>query len=380
MLRGFYFSQVEKSGLGPHKKIEGQIQTFSKAGIDLELIESPFQESGIVRGNFLLRQIVCRLPFTYVYSRHIYEKRFEQADVYYVRFLAGDRAFVRFLRELKRHNPGGRIIMELADYPTTWYMNTNIWYRMVYFPIWIKDKLAARKYHKYVDRIAMLKDYKQVFGIPVIQFTNGIVVDEVKRRKAHSTPTVKIIAVAAMCVFHGYDRIIEGIHNYYANGGQREIELHMVGGKNAPGNELAKYKALCTKYHLEDKVFFYGEKRGQELDEVYDLCNLAVSSLGMHRIGYQSANSLKIREYLSKGLPIIGGGKVDLFDKNKFDYYYECPSDDTAIDIKRIIEFYDRIYQKPEDYGQVNDIIYNYAKRYCDMSAALKPVIDYMKE
>lgn len=380
MLRGFYFSQVEKSGLGPHKKIEGQIQTFSKAGIKLELIENPFQESGIVRGNFLLRQIVCRLPFTFVYSRHIYEKRFEQADVYYVRFLAGDRAFVRFLRELKRHNPGSRIIMELADYPTTWYMNTNIWYRMVYFPIWIKDKLAARKYHKYVDRIAMLKDYKQVFGIPVIQFTNGIVVDEVKRRKAHSTPTIKIIAVAAMCVFHGYDRIIEGIHNYYANGGQREIELHMVGGKNAPGNELAKYKALCAKYHLEDKVFFYGEKRGQELDEVYDLCNLAVSSLGMHRIGYQSANSLKIREYLSKGLPIIGGGNVDLFDKNKFDYYYECPSDDTAIDIKRMIEFYDRIYQKPEDYEQVNDIIYNYAKRYCDMSVALKPVIDYMKE
>lgn len=377
ILKGFYFSQVEAAGLGPRRKIQGQIKTFREKGIALELVESPFCLTGVIRGNFLLRQLVCRLPFTFVYSKHQYKAVYDGADVFYVRFIAGDRAFIRFLRQLRKRNPHAKIIMELADYPTTWYMTTSFLYTVLYFPIILKDWWAGRQYKKYVDRIVMPQKRQQAFGIPVIPFENGIIVNDIAMRVPEETQIIRIIAVAGMCNFHGYDRLIEGLHSYYSDGGKRQVELHMVGGKAEPGNELMRYQELVQRYSLEERVFFYGERRGADLDAVYNKCNLAVASLGMYRIGYQTANSLKVREYLAKGLPVITGSKVDLFENEDFPYYLEFPNDDSDIDISQIIDFYDKIYGKQSS-QELNHMIREFALERCDMSRALRPVIEYM--
>lgn len=375
--KGFYFSQVDATGLGPRKKIQGQIKALEESGISLKLVESPFRLTGIVRGNFLLRQLVCRLPYTYVYSKHMYREEYANADVFYVRFLAGDRAFSRFLKQLRRNSPNAKILLELADYPTTWYMTTSLLYRIVYFPIMIKDWNAGRKYKKYIDRIVVPQKIDGAYGIPVLSIENGINISEIKCREPEKTDIIRIIAVAAMCNFHGYDRMIEGVKNYYAQGGKREIELHMVGGKAEPGNELSHYQDLCQKYHLEKRVIFYGEKKGEELDKIYDKCNLAVGSLGMYRIGYHIATSLKIREYLAKGLPVITGSKVDIFQKTDFPYYLEFENNNTPIDMCKVVEFYDSVYGKKGIYA-VNMEIREYAEQNCDMKNAMKKVIDYV--
>lgn len=376
-LKGFYFSQVETEGLGPRQKITGQIKTFQENGIELELIESPFDRTGFVRGNFLLRQMVCRLPFTYVYSRHCYEKEYDGADIFYVRFIAGDRAFIHFLAMLRKRTPNARIIMELADYPTTWYMTVSFLYTVLYLPIILKDWCAGKKYKKYVDRIVMPQKRETAFGIPVISFENGVRVKDIRERIPEQTEEVRIIAVAGMCNFHGYDRLIEGLYRYYQSGGCRSIKLHMVGGKAEPGNELLRYKELVQRYSLKEHVLFYGEKRGDELDAVYNKCNMAVASLGMYRIGYQTANSLKIREYMAKGLPIISGSKIDILEDETFPYRLDFPNDDSYIDFYRIIDFFDGIY-KGADCRTVNDIIRRFALERCDMNRALQPVIEYM--
>ena len=377
--KGFYFSQVETTGLGPRRKILGHIKALNEAGISMELIENPFRLDGIVRGNFLLRQFVCRLPFTYVYSRHRYEERYTGADVFYVRFLAGDRAFVHFLKQLREHNPRAKILLELADYPTTWYMTTSKLYTLLYLPIIIKDWNAGRKYKKYVDRIVIPQQIESAFGIPVLSIENGINVSDVKCRDPEQTNVVRMIAVAGMCNFHGYDRMIEGMKNYYEQGGDREIELHMVGGKDAPGNELMRYRNQSYKYHLDNRIFFYGEKKGEALDQIYDKCNLAVGSLGMYRIGYRMANSLKIREYLAKGLPVITGSKVDVFEKGDFPYCLEFENNDTPIDIYKVIQFYDKIYGQTDIYA-LNAQIREYAQQNCDMKNAIRNVIEYIQQ
>lgn len=379
VIRGYYFSQVDDSGVGPRKKIINQINAFAKNGIELELIESPFKLDGPIRGKFVLRQLVSRIPFTYVYSKHKYFDKYSDADVYYVRFLAGDIHFSHFIKKLKKNNPESKIVMELADYPTTWYMTTNLLYRIVYFPIILKDILARRYYKKYVDRIALLKPISSVYGIPTIQFFNGIDVNSVAVKKRCGLDKIRIIAVAAMCNFHGYERLIEGLGNYYRNGGTRKIEIHFVGGKMAPGNELSKYKEISDAYKLTNtRIFFYGERVGQELDIVYDQCNLAVASLGMYKIGYTVANSLKIREYLAKGLPIISGCKIDAFELGDFQYGLEFSNDEAPIDIEKVVLFFDEIYKVGET--EVIDRIRAYAEKYCDMEYAMKPVIDYFKE
>lgn len=375
--KGFYFSQIETTGIGPRKKVSGQIKAFEESGISLELVESPFLLSGAIRGNFLLRQLVCRLPFTYVYSKHQYDDRYTGADIFYVRFLAGDRYFVRFLKQLRKNNPHAKILLELPDYPTTWYMTTSLLYMVLYFPIMIKDWNAGRKYKRYVDRIVIPQKIESAFRIPVLPIENGINVNDIRCRKPENTDVIHIIAVAGMCNFHGYDRLIEGMKEYYAGGGEREIELHMVGGKFEPGNELSRYQELSKKYNLEKRIIFYGEKKGEDLDRIYDKCNLAVGSLGMYRIGYKVASSLKIREYLAKGLPVITGSRVDVFEKGNFPYYLEFENNDTPIDLHRIVEFYDHLYCQ-KDMNTLNREIRTYAAQNCDMKNALQNVIDYM--
>lgn len=379
MKKGFFFSQVESINIGPRKKIASQLQTFKKCGIDMELVESPFQLEGKIRGNFLLRQIVCRFPFTYVYSKHEYKDEYRKADVFYIRFLAGDSKFVKFIKKLKINNPNAIIIMELPDYPTTWYMDASLFYKIIYLPIRLKDILARRHYAKYIDRIALLESLDNAYGVPVISFRNGIDVDSIVVRQPSGTETIKLIAVAGMCNFHGYDRLIEGLYQYYMNGGIRKIEIHFVGGKKIPGNELIRYQNICEKYNLQNYITFHGELFGKELDEAYNNCNLAISSLGEYRRGYKSVDcTLKIGEYLAKGLPIVSGCPVNIFKEGNFQYNYECPNDDTAIDIEAIVEFFDRVYQQDEQ--EVIRQIRQYAEKYCDMTYTMKPIIDYINK
>ena len=377
-LTGYYFSQIEEGSLGPRKKVQSQIETFSKNGIELELVERPFQLTGKIRGNFILRQLICRLPFTYVYSKHTYEEKYRDADVFYIRFLAGDFAFSQFVKKLRKNNPKSKIVMELADYPTTWYMTTSLLYKILYFPIILKDIFARKYYKKYIDRIALLKPIDVVYGIPVLHFENGIAVSKLRVRTSCGITKIKMLAVAAMCNFHGYDRLIEGLNNYYSTGGRREIELHLVGGKEAPGSDLLKYKELTKKYGLEKRIIFHGEKTGEELDIMYDTCNIAVASLGMYRIGYKVANSLKIREYVAKGMPIVSGCPIDIFEGREFSYVCEMPNNESFINIEKIIGFFDEVYKRDEE--KVITEIREFAEKYCDMSYVMRSVINYFKE
>lgn len=383
MKKGFYFSQISAiNNLGPRRKILDQIKAFREAGISLELVENPFCLSGPIRGNFFLRQLVCRLPFTYVYSKHKYEERFTGADIFYIRFLAGDRAFIRFLKQLRKNNPHAKILLELPDYPTTCSMTTSLLYSLLYFPIIIKDWNAGRKYKRYVDRVVIPLKVESAFNIPVLTIENGINVSDIRCRKPGETDVIRIIAVASMWIVHGYDRLIEGMKNYYAQGGKRKIELHMVGGMVAPGNELPRYQNLCRQYHLEKRIIFYGQKKGEELDSIYDKCNLAVDALGIYRkfgnLGNQAVGTLKIREYLAKGLPVITGIKIDVFEKKDFPYYLEFENNGTPIDMDKVIEFFDNVYGR-KDSRAINEEIRDYAVHNCDMKYALKNVLEYIQ-
>lgn len=158
------------------------------------------------------------MPFTYVYSKHIYQPKFQEADVYYIRFSAGDFYFIRFLKQLRKNNPTAKIVMELSDYPTTCYMTISLLYKIVYFPLIIKDLIARKYYRKYINRIATLEPIKKIYGIKTLSFRNGIDVESVKMKKACHSKKIKIIAVAAMFNFHGYERLIEGIRQYRDSG------------------------------------------------------------------------------------------------------------------------------------------------------------------
>lgn len=278
--------------------------------------------------------------------------------------------FISFLERIKTIKPNIKIYLEIPTYP---YERE---YKAKQFPLLIKDVWNRRHLYKYVNYIVDLFGNKTLFNIPTLEIKNGIVVtDGAKRSPSGAGNKIKMICAANFCPWHGIDRLINGMANYYANGGNRDITLTLIGG----GEEISKYKKLVKKYNLNSKVSFYGQVPRSELKKFYDVCNLGVESLARHRTGGDAPNSsLKSRDYLNVGLPFFGEGIVDVLSGTDFPYYLEVDANENPINLLDIISFFDSIYENQSEQDIIN-AMHDYAEKTVDLNITFSEVISAIK-
>lgn len=349
------------SGIG--MKIRNQIKAFNDAGLNFGEYVLPISKSKLL-------SVEYRLPFTNAYPIWSCPQELKEVDYIYMR-----RPFVmtgamrKVLREIKQHNPKVKIVVEIPTYPYDAEYNSFKFKSMLHW----KDRYNRTKMKGLIDRFAILSEDEEVFGIPAIKIVNGIDVDGVKKRNPiySNDGTLHICAVAGFKEWHGYERVIEGVREYYKNGGKRNLVFHFAGGV------LPEYLQLVEKYGLEEHFIFYGYKQGEELDEIYDKCTLALGSFGMYKIGINMACNLKSREAVARGIPMVTGCPTDIFVKEKYRYFLEFPNDPSVVDIKKIIDFNDEIYKEGEE--TVLNTIRQYAYDNISMDTAMKDVIDFFK-
>jgi glycosyltransferase involved in cell wall biosynthesis len=141
-----------------------------------------------------------------------------------------------------------------------------------------------------------------------VEVGNGIEVAAVEPRAAAPAwpaPVLQLIAVATVAKWHGYDRVLRAIE-MYAERPDRAFDVHlMVVGE---GPALEELRALSASLGLDARVTFMGTVTGAALRDLYARSHLAVSSLGLHRIGLSTASVLKAREYCAIGIPFIASG------------------------------------------------------------------------
>ena len=164
------------------------------------------------------------------------------------------------------------------------------------------------------------------------------------------------------------------MYEYYKKGGKRKINLHLVGDSEV----LNEYREKVSCYKLNDNVIFYGKKYGEELDKIYDTCDLALDALGRHRSGVYYNSSLKGKEYCAKGLPIISGVKTELDYNKEYSYYLRVDADESDIDMLDIIEFYDKIYNSNKTRKDIINFIRSYSEEYFDFKNGFNPIINYI--
>ena len=185
--------------------------------------------------------------------------------------------------------------------------------------------------------------------------------------------SINLIVVALFQNHHGYERLIEGMGDYYSKDNQpkRDVKLHMVGY----GPEEGLYREKCDQYGVSERVIFHGKKAGSELDDIYNKADMAVTSLGMYKIGHKRGDFLKTGEYMAKGLPIVTGCPINSLDSD-YRYYLEFPNDNTPIDIDRVIEFYDSI----KDDSDLAETIRKYGEDKYDICKKMEPIVNYFKQ
>ncbi len=254
---------------------------------------------------------------------------------------------IRFFRRLKA--AGVHAVTEIPTYPYDQEFVGFGWKTRMGLKI---DQLFRRQLYQQMDAVVTFSDAKKIFGQRTINISNGVDFDSIPLHQppAHSD-ALHLIGVAEVHYWHGYDRMVAGLGEYYRNGGQREVFFHIVGGvgpsemyrsQHAPG-----LSELIERYQLQQRVVFHDQLFGQSLDAVFAQCQFAVGSLARHRSGITVIKTLKNREYATRGLPFIYSEQDSDFDSQP--YVLKATADESPIDIPTIIGFVDSFTMRPAD-------------------------------
>ncbi len=345
-------------GKGVQKKIKAQCQVFQEAfkkvyytvysGQMLHL----FQNDKLIEKEFALTEKECNEIIVEWLIKYNIRRT-------YIRYWFADKWLIYLLQ--KQKELGIKSVLEFPSIPYDGIFSKQIV---------SEDHYYREQIHEFIHCCTTFGKYHEVFQIPCIAIPNGVDIKEQKKKHLRKPDgTIVLLAVARFWKAHGYERLIEGIHNYYNNGGDRNIIFNIVGD----GVQLEFYRRLVDAYHLHKHVIFYGRLEGEALDLIYDNSDIAVSALGFYKVGIQSAAPIKSGEYCSRGIPFIYGYDELSVDEN---IYFVCKvtNDATPININSVIDFYEKMYNG-KDFIEDMRV---YAKEHLLWKKILRPVIEYL--
>ncbi|MBQ3296594.1 hypothetical protein IJH01_00465 [Candidatus Saccharibacteria bacterium] len=341
-MEGIYYYEKAKNrttaSIGVEKKILQQIKCLKSLG-QLKVINYVFSDNAIEKIKFLLPFIKSNREMGW---GKILEPANKNTRYIYIRKPSLTTYFYKVLKKVKRLYPSIFIIIEIPTYPFH-SEYTGLSRLMI-----VKSVRCEKNLSKVVDRIATYSDDKAIWGIPTIRMSNCVNYNEIKPRSEKFKlilNTIRLTCVSNFMYWHGLDRLINGIKEYE---GDYHIILNVVGG----GQEIDNLKKLSVDM---DNIIFHGAKTGDGLDKIFDETDIAVDALGRHRSGVYYNSSLKGKEYVARGVPVISAVKTEL-DDIKFPYYLKLPADESYINIDKIIDFYEKIYKAEKPQAITNKI------------------------
>lgn len=379
------FHDCENELLGVQSKIWSQCCAFEEYGYRVDLIERKGTNTILQCGekstqtiklhrklikNYYVRSVLDKQNQMHDIKTYLQDKNY---DACYIRYDFSDPNFILLLKKIQKSCL--MVVLELPTYPYE-AENQKSFLSRVKLKV---DMFFRKQLHNYIDFIVTFYDgYKTLFDIPVQVVPNGFDFSTMKL-VSQNLPSdgIHMIAVSSMREWHGYERMIEGIREYYKSGedGKNNIILHLVG----KGREYKKYKNLIESYGLQEHVILEGVMHGKLLDELYEKCALGIDSLARHRSGIEVLSSLKSREYGAKGIPMINSCKIDILE-NDFPYLLRVDADETPINMEHVIEFYDRCYASGKSRIEIGKEIRDYVEKKSGMKQTLNEIVKCLEK
>lgn len=258
--------------------------------------------------------------------------------VYARSFMNANPILVRLFDKLSKR--GIKCITEIPTYP---YDSEFKGYPLKYkIPLYI-DKLFRKALAKKMEAIVTFSNEETIFGKRTICISNGIDLDSIPIHNPKKQKDIHLIAVAEIHYWHGFDRLVAGMGEYYKlNPDARKVFFHVVGWEDDRGTTSNGYLTVeqtAKKYNIGQYVVNHGKLFGDKLDEVFNQCVFAIGSLGRHRSGITNIKTLKNREYAARGIPFIYSETDNDFEDKP--YIIKAPADESPINIRQIIDFID---------------------------------------
>lgn len=342
---------------GISKKIHYQVKGLRENGYEVHLCYYGFAENGhrcryvddqVIKdyGKGVLAGICQRMDYSPIYDycmkngiQFVYARCFQNASPF----------LINFFKKLRK--VGIKAVTEIPTYPYD--------QEFVGFPFMTRmnlkvDQLFRNSLYRQMSAIVTFSDADIIFGQRTIRISNGVDIDSIPLHQ-YQTPnddSVHLIGVAEVHYWHGFDRLIAGLGEYYKNTlNPRSIYFHIVGGvwksemydsMHAPG-----FSELMEKYGIGNRIIFHGQLFGEELDKVFNQSCFAIGSLARHRSGITVIKTLKNREYATRGVPFIYSEQDSDFDHQP--YVVKAVPDESPIEIQQILDFIDTHHFRPEE-------------------------------
>lgn len=363
------FSDYENhQSKGVAKKIKGEIAALEQLGHIVTLVYrhedtivyvngTDYKKEKIKKGVTKYRNAVCRNILKKVKNREI--------DMIFVRYPGSvDPSLYGLFKQSRPYL--SKSVLEMPTYPIGYEMlnrykslfTVKSFWRVPYYSLaYGMHLILSRRLYRWVDCVLSYFSYDKIWNMDVINVDNGIELNEISLLpKKNNQESLVIIFVAAFAVWHGVDRLIKGLYNYYRtkDDADRDVELILVG----KGEELDKAIQTEEFAAIREHVTLTGALFGEELENQYNKAHIGMSSIGMHRIGMTIGSTLKTKEYMAKGLPFVYA-YTEKEISDEFPYALRIPADESDVRIPDIISFYEGI--KDSDY---NNEMREFASRY----------------
>lgn len=332
---------------GISKKIHYQVNGLKACGVDTRLCymdETTGRKLRMV-DNHVLRDygsgLKSKLLKRTEYSSIIEYARKERIDFVYMRSDHNANPFtIHMVRKLKE--TGIKVVMEIPTYPYDQEYESLSRRKFLFIDQCFR-KILARQ----LCGIVTFSDYPIIFGKPALQISNGVDFSQIplKRKINDTNHELHLIGVAEIHYWHGFDRLVKGLANYYQTHPSYKVYFHII-GEFFGEREKKEILPVIKQHGLEEYIILHGARHGKELDDLFEQADMAIGSLARHRSGIIHIKTLKNREYAARGLSFIYS-EIDSDFENK-PYILKAKADESPIDIYQIIEFYKRQKLSPE--------------------------------
>ena len=345
-----YFARINKEGApGIYKKLSQTVETLQKLGYKSELILTS-GEGGIRKAlpsvlNLMLRLLSAKADIVIVRNDILMPLLFIGMIIQRLRgaYVIVDvpTPIFNWIKEI-----------DLSEFKSKiWRLRRTLLIRCVFpWSLW-----PACKIIQYASESIYFS-----FGIKkkTIVIGNGIDVDLIPIRALYQ-PCIKkefvMIGVAALAEWHGYDRIIRGIAEY--NLSRTPESPNVIFSIIGDGPIRKTLTSLSQSLGVGAFIRFYGFLSGEVLDSLFNNSHVAISSLGLYRVGLSEGSSLKSREYTARGVPFVNSGRDIDFEPTPF-FVFQVTNDNEPIDIFGLINWYENLEYDAEMRNNLRSFAY----------------------
>ncbi|MBD9744050.1 glycosyltransferase [Enterococcus faecium] len=328
------------------------------------------KSSGIFKKIYVQSKVISKMSSCYLVCKkqtHIYIIEFKNGEVLSKNIINIKPSIRNMLSEVKKIVKEKNIcriyfrstlkpsFKQVIFFHFLYRRGIKIYYEIPTYPYFMEQVNASNNkiftfvklmYEKIIFQLSYFYIYKVLVVISknnvrrkkkFVEITNGV---ELNRFQiilpTNSLPQKKItfIGVGTLYNYHGYSRLIKAIGEFYKKNNEYIIVFNIVGNGPAIG-DLKKYVEVLG---LEDNVIFHGVLHGRKLDDLFSKADIGVGALALYERNADIDTTLKVVEYISRGLPVITSGVLKSIEHREM--VFQVDNCDTVINLSRIINEY----------------------------------------